>query len=388
LNDLIALALLLGVGRLLGEIVELLGFPSLLGEIFGGFLVLQIFTDITIHSFDVLADIGVILMLLMVGFDFDIKGLKNVKAGLLLAGLGFFTGLGASYFLLTNFLSFTASQALFYGLIFAGSSTPIGIRALAVVGKLNSRVGKFLVTTEIIEDFYNFIALAIIVGIFTQTSSNGFGGEFFTIASVFLKILVFFVLFVAMEKLIPKLFSRYSSKIHVDEGVFTISFIFVLILAYLAETLGLASITGAFFAGIVLSYVNFGRESFIRKASSFTRGIFVPFFFIWLGAQLAIPPVFTLSMISIPLVLVLIKFAANIFGGLIGKLKLRDSITIAISMLPRSGEQLVIIIIAVQLGIFTPNILNTFVMPSIIIASMLTIVVTPIILKRWVGAKR
>ncbi|MFH1450571.1 MAG: cation:proton antiporter, partial [archaeon] len=342
-NFLLSIILLLILAKVFGELFERLRLPALLGEIMAGVVLgTAILNWITPGSLENMALLGIILLLFLVGFNFSIEKMKQGgKTGFLLSLFGFLFVLIPAYFILKT-VGLGWVHAIFFALIMGGESTPNTIKTIVDLKRLRSKVSEIIISATVIEDFLFYSILAFTVAL---VGATGIVDYAFGLG----KIAIFFLLFIVMEFASPYII-RYSERMRSEEAQFAIGFVLILLLAYVADMLGFASVIGAFFAGIALAYSPYLKTgSFSPKIASFTYGVFAPLFFAWMGLQID-PSMFSLSWIVILLILVGLgaKLIGNMAGCMLGGNTLKQSIGVGVGMLTRGGEQLLILVIAAQ----------------------------------------
>lgn len=386
MNFLLSIVSLVILAKFFGELFERFGLPALLGELTAGMILgpalLGLITAETLANFALL---GIILLLFLVGFDFDLeKARANIKVAVLLPVLGFLFVLVPTYMIFKP-LGLGMVAAVFFTLIMGGESTPNTIKALIDLKKMRSKVTTYIISATVVEDFIFYTILAITAGMIGAES-------IFSYAISIGKVLLFFALFLLMEKAAPYII-KYSERMKTEEAQFTMAFVLILLLAFAAEYLGFASVTGAFFAGIALSYSPYLQTgSFTPKMNSFTYGVFAPLFFAWMGLQLTPETLVASGMVLTLMVMgIIAKLVGNMLGCMLAGVNWQESLGVSLGMTTRGGEQLLILVIAQQLGVFmvgTTDYLTSIVIPTTILTMLLTIFISPISLKmffKWYG---
>lgn len=346
-------AIILLATKLLGMATRRLGLPQVVGMILAGLLIgPALFSQMHIgfsgiinpseaemNVLDSFSQIGVIFILFSSGLETDFKELKRVgsaAAAIAVAGviipvllgtvgaLLFMGGLGeaANHAKLMN--------ALFIGAILSATSVGITVETLRELGKLNTRMGTTVLGAAIIDDVLGIIFLSII------TSISGGGSILVTLA----KAAGFFVLSCVVGLFLRKLFrwliQTYPHKRRTSIFAFVMCFLY----AYFAEKyFDIASITGAYMAGLMLSGLD--DTSFVdRKVIVSGYMIFTPMFFAHIGISADFSE-FKLAGLLFALVFVVLGIAGKIIGcGLTAKAfkySGRDSMTIGCGMIAR-GE--------------------------------------------------
>lgn len=377
MNFLLSILALVVLARVFGELFERLGIPSLLGELSAGILLgPAILGLIEVGPLANLAILGIILLLFLVGFNFNIDKLRERgKRGAVISILGFLFVLIPSYFIFKS-MGMSLINAIFFSLIMGGESTPNTIRALIDMKQIRSEVAATIISATVVEDIIFYTILALSAGLVGTATFGQYG---IAIGKVF----AFFLLFIVMERLSP-LVIKYSEKMRTDEAQFAVGFVLILFLSYFADVLGFAAVTGAFFAGIALSYSPYLKTgSFTPKMAALTYGVFAPLFFAWMGLQIT-PGAFAVSRTVVLLIGIglLGKFVGNWLGGVLTGLGAWRSVGAGIGLSARGGEQLLILVIAAQLGIFG-DFVSTILIPVTIVTMLLTIFISPLLLKMF-----
>lgn len=295
---LLIIPVILILAKVLGELCERIGIPSILGElstgillgpILGGILGSALFGKHTLldpHDpvFQLLAEMGIIMLLFVAGFEHvDIKGmLKYKKASLVLSTMGSFVLLiGVTLWGMS--MGYPLETSLILGIALSATSIGITVRSLIDTNQINSKPGRTILGTLVINDITILVILAIVVGVI----ATGSGNLVLDILKIIGGIGVFFGIFVAAEYLMPYIV-LYSVRLRVEEAQFTLVFVVVLLAAFLASTLGLSTMIGAFFAGIALSRSSIlETETFSQKISTISYGLFIPMFFVMAGANIS-----------------------------------------------------------------------------------------------------
>ncbi len=356
---LLYLAIILLSAKTLGIITRKLGLPQVVGMVIAGLLIgPAIFSQIDSIPFnglinpgeiemDVLqtfSQVGVVLILFSSGLETDTKELsKSGFAATLIALVGVLVPIGLGTLITGLFLGglhtlkdpANLMNALFVGCILSATSVGITVETLRELGKLKTRVGTTVLSAAIIDDVIGIIALSVI------TSLNGDG----SIGMTILKSIIFFILAIGLGYPIKYAFvwlcKRYPHTRRT--GIFALSTCFIY--AYVAEEFfGIASITGAFVAGIMLSGLK--DTDFVDK-KVLTNGymIFSPIFFAFIGISADFSE-FKPSDLLFGLVFVAVGIIGKIVGcGMIArccKYNLRDSTTIGCGMIARGEVALAI----------------------------------------------
>lgn len=352
-NILFDLAVILLATKCCGLITRHYGLPQVVGMIFAGLLIgpaiVSLFdwdfagvlnpTEAEMNVLKSFSQVGACLILFSSGLETKFEDLK--KSGLKATVIALFgvlipLGLGvlaASFFM--GGLSSLKDPALFHNALFVGcilTATSVGItvETLREMGKLNSSIGTVILSAAIIDDVIGIVCLSII------TSFQGGGNVWMTI----LKVLGFFGFAVVVGYLSRTVFIWLSAHRPHTRRTSIFAFALCFLISYYAEEyFGVAAITGAYMAGLMISGLK-DTEFVDRKALVSGYMIFTPIFFAYIGISADFSQ-FHWSVLLFALVFV----AFGILGKIIGcagiarccKYSAKDSMTIGYGMIAR-GE--------------------------------------------------
>ncbi len=400
------IAVILFLTKILGLNMRKLGLPSVLGCIIAGFVLgpaiwSKIIPENDIFPFkgDIIksfAEIGVLLVLFSAGLETNLSELKKmgVKATLIALGgvlvpliLG--TGVGFLFIYPKTHNVFTA---IFIGVIMCATSVGITVETLKELGKLKSEVGTIIVSAAIIDDVIGIIILTVFMSV--AGSGEGISSPVLSlinpsgnaIISV-LWMLVYFVLAIGGGFLISKLFN-YLTKKHPETHRLPIySLVICFIYSVVAEVVfGVADITGAYIAGVVLSTNHRTAEYVDKKVAVPSYMLFGPIFFAHIGMQITFTG-FTLDLVWLTLTFVIIAIASKIIGCSVTSRLLgydnKDSLRVGIGMIARGEVALVVAQKGISAGLMDGAQLTVVVM-LVLVSSVLA----PILLKALYREKK
>jgi len=253
--------------------------PIILGYVLAG-LVLSPLTPgphvHDVHTFQVMAEIGVILLMFSVGIEFSIPELLRVKWVALVGapiGISLMVGLGIGVGWL---LGWPILQGVAVGCIVSVASTMVLMRLLMDRGELSSESGRIMVTLSLVED----LAVVILTVVLPSLGSSN-GADFL---HVFLKVgkalLLLAPVILVGWKLIPRLLSGIEKNCN-DEISLLLALTICLVVAAITEEIGLSLALGAFVGGMLL-----GSSPYTHKLAAQTlplRDVFVALFFVTIG---------------------------------------------------------------------------------------------------------
>jgi len=323
------------------------------------------------------AEIGVIMLMFTAGIDTDIKELKSTGLqAFVVACMGVLVPLvmcGALYFFFyrMEFTAYNVLKSAFLGSVFSATSVGITVETLNEMGKIKTKTGTTLLSAALIDDIIGIVVLSVLTGL---SSNEG------SVLLVIVKILLFFVFVSVVGFIFFKLFQRVSQEHWHSRRVAIWALAFCLGMSYCAEALfGVADITGAFFAGLVLCNVAKARQFIAKKVTVASYIIFTPIFFASVGMKTDIK---TMNMNLVVFALLLIVFAviSKIIGCGIGAklsgMSSHQSLVVGIGMVARSEVALMV----AQKGI-NAGMIDSSILPAIILTVISSALITPILLK-------
>jgi Kef-type K+ transport system membrane component KefB len=392
---LLYLVLILLSAKLMGHLGVLLGQPSVLGELCAGILLgnlgllgFQGFEGIASDPFvDILARIGVVVLLFEVGLESTIRDILGVGlSSLLVAVLGVAAPFGLGWLVGIWLLPDASPYAhAFLGATLCATSVGITARVLQDIGKSQEKEARIILGAAVIDDVLGLIILASVSGIILA-AEGGKSPGFWPQASIALKAGVFLAGSLLLGALFtPKLFSA-AAKLRGPGVLVGISLAFCFLLAFLAGEAGLAPIVGAFAAGLILEPVHFQAfgernihhlEDAMRPLSEFLA----PVFFVQMGAKVDLRVFSSADTLWLAFALT----AAAIVGKQVCSLGVLEKginrWAVGFGMIPRGEVGLIFASIGAALVLGGERIIDATTYSAVIIMVLLTTLVTPPLLK-------
>ncbi len=373
------LAIIIVFAKLFGIIARKLRAPQVVGEIVAGLIIgpgvlgLVQQTDFLVQ----MAEIGVVLLMFSAGLETDLKELlKTGPIALLIACCGVLIPLVGGTLLYMGFYgsapwgSENFYKAVFIGVIMTATSVSITVESLREMGKLKGKVGTTILSAAIIDDVIGIIVLTFVIGFKSPDSNPG---------KVVLSTVLFFIFAFIVGTLFYKLFSFIDNKYPHTRRIPIMSLALCFFFAFAAEKFfGIADITGAYVAGIVLCSV---RDSkYIEEKMEVNSYIlFGPVFFASIGLKTNIENIDG-AILLFSLGFVIVALITKIIGcGLMARIcrfNNMDSLKIGVGMMTRGEVALIVAQKGLSVGLLTP-VYFTAVILLIIVSS----ISTPIILK-------
>ncbi|MDP3768277.1 MAG: cation:proton antiporter [Dehalococcoidia bacterium] len=398
----LALAVILLVAKLGGDLATRIGQPAVLGELvvgvvlgnlaLAGYTGFASFTDDA--SLDMLARIGVLILLFEVGLESTVAQMMKVGlSSLLVATLGvaapFALGWGVGAWLLPDHSAYVHA---FLGATLTATSVGITARVLRDLGRSQSTEARIILGAAVIDDVMGLVILAVVTGVIAA-ADTGAGIGVGQVGMIVGKAAVFLFGSLALGIAVsPRLF-KVASRLRARGVLLAVGLAFCFLLSWLASAIGLAPIVGAFAAGLILEDVHYkeftdrgehGLEELIHPISSFL----VPVFFVLMGMRtdlrsFAQPGVLGLAA-ALTVAAILGKQLCS--AGVIGKGI--DRLSVGIGMIPRGEVGLIFANIGIALVVQGERIIDQATFSAVVVMVIVTTMVTPPALKWSMGRKR
>jgi Kef-type K+ transport system membrane component KefB len=392
---LLALVILLPVAKCAGWLVEKLGQPAVLGELLAGMLLgnLRLVgldgleylkTDV---GLEILSGLGVILLLFEVGLDSSLADLLKVGlSSFIVATIGVVLPFGLGWLVSSSLL---AQHSLyvhaFIGATLCATSVGITARVLQDINKIKTREAKIILGAAVIDDVLGLVVLAIISGLIIGAST----GQNVTAAAIIwlvTKVAVFLVGSLALGIFFVPRIMRQLAKVESKGMLFTFALAFCFLLSYVATSIGLAAIVGAFAAGLILESVPFQEflpederspEDMLHPLSTFL----VPLFFLSMGLKIDLASLFRVEVIGLASALTLVAVIGKQACGLGVLEKGLDRLSIGLGMVPRGEVGLIFAGVGLTLNVAGERILDEAAFAAILVMVMITTLMTPPLLQ-------
>ena len=380
---LLLLAIILLSTKVLGLVTERIQLPQVLGALLAGIIlgptgfgVLQS-TDFLVKT----AEIGVIMLMFTAGIDTDMKELKatGVQAFVVaLLGVIFPIILCGGIYLIffPEQSSATAIlKASFMGAVFAATSVSITVETLNEMGKLKTKTGTVLLSAALIDDILGIIVLSFLSGFSTGESNP---------LEVMGHIVLFFIFVLVVGLVVRRLFGYIAEEHWHSRRVAVWALAFCLLMSYVAEVwFGVADITGAYFAGLILCNVTKARQFVAKKFTVTAYMVFTPVFFANIGMMTNMRNMNS-EILIFALLLIVAAVISKILGCGLGArlcgMSNHQSLVVGIGMVARSEVALMV----AQKGLDS-GLIPEVALPAIVLSIVASALVTPILLKIAVG---
>ena len=381
---LLDLALILLSTKVLGLVSRKFFMPQVVGALLAGLILGPGVLDVISQTdfINKTAEVGVIVLMYCAGMETDVQELKKSgKASVVIALMGVIIPLAGGYavamffnrpgLIETNAACSVFLQNIFIGVILTATSVSITVEALKELGKLKTRAGNAILGAAVIDDILGIIALTVITSLADSSVK---------VWVVLLKIAGFFVAVIAAGFLFYQFFTRWSRKS--EKGMrrhVIVSFVFCLLMAYMAEDFfGVADITGAYLAGVIIS-LTIKKDYIMSRFDTLSYLYLSPIFFASIGIKAALPKMsyaVVVFSVILTIVAILTKMAGCGLGAKLCRYDNDQALQIGVGMISRGEVALIVANKGEALGL-----MDQYLMGPIVIVVILTTIIAPILLK-------
>lgn len=403
LDVLYGLIVILMAAKLGGDLFERVKAPAVLGELVLGILIgnlhllgydgFEVFKhDITL---EILAEIGVVLLLFEVGLESTVKEMMKVGVvSFMVALFGVIAPFGLGWAVGVLFLPEESIYVhMFIGATLTATSVGITARVLKDIGKIKSREAKIILGAAVIDDIMGLVILAVVSGIITAVASGSTEGvSSGQVLWIISKAILFIVGAVVVGALLLPRFFNLGFRLKGKGVMLSFALLVCFLLSYVAGEIGLAPIVGAFAAGLILEEVHFtkfrerGEHSLTELIEPITIFL-VPIFFVRMGMMVDLSTFGDVSILGFAAILT----AVAILGKQVCSLAIFDKTTnrfaIGLGMIPRGEVGLIFAGIGAKLMLNGHPVIEAGTYSAVVIMVIITTLVTPPALvfsmKKW-----
>jgi len=396
LHFLIIVTVTLVLARVLGEICRKYKQAAIIGEIVAGIIlgptILGTFSPHLFHdiytsapkaygAFDGLANVGIILLMFIAGFEVDLKQIRRdgkQATAISLTGIifPFAIGFGAAWFFYERIFSQGSSNQFITSLFFG---TALSLTALSVITKilmdldiLKTKIGNLILTAAMIDDFLGWILFSIIIQMMHSGKGEG------SYIAVLLVVGFAAVMLTAGRWIVNKLLFAAHKNLKMGR-VITLGICLCFIGAIITEYLGVRGVFGAFLMGIAIGDSEYFSERHKLVLHQFTVNIIAPLFFASIGLRLNFVANFDLQVVAIIVAIAFIaKLLGTIIGGRISGMNKNESMAIAFGMNARGTQEIVLGLLALQVKIIDEKVFE-----GLVVMTMVSIIVSGPVMKHY-----
>lgn len=396
LEILLELIVILLAAKLGGDVLERFGQPAVLGELIIGMLIgnMHLFGVVTFETFkynptlEILAELGVIILLFEVGLESTVKemmkvGLTSFMVAIFGVVVPFFLGWGVALLFLPNESTLVH---IFIGATLTATSVGITARVLKDIGKIRTREAKIILGAAVIDDILGLVILAVVAGVITAANIGDGGVSSGAILWIIAKAVLFIVGAVVLGAFVLPQFFKLSFRLKV-KGVFLSACLLVCFgLSWVAGQVGLAPIVGAFAAGLILEEVQYKDfyergehpvEDLIAPIATFL----VPIFFVRMGMLVDLTTFVQMEILGFAAVMTIVAILGKQACSLAIFDKSLNRFAIGLGMIPRGEVGLIFAGIGASLMLKGEPVISTGTYSAVVIMVIITTLVTPPALK-------
>lgn len=347
-----------------GLVAWKLRLPLILGFVLGG-IVVSPFTPgphlSDLHTFEVFAEVGVVLLMFSVGVEFSIPELMRVKwVALVGAPIGILSIIGIAI-AAAKLAGWTLAEGIVIGATVSVASTMVMARLLRDAGKIDTTYGRVMIGVTLVEDLA-VICMTVVLPVFGKSGDGRFIDAGWTLGKALL--LLGPLVFLAM-KVIPRLLRRVKSTCN-QELFLLVAIAVCLGAAALAQAFGFSVALGAFLAGLSIS----GLEDLHDAHNQLVplRDTFVALFFVSLGTLIE-PRLLARSLPLLGVMLLLIvaaKFLVWVVVVILFRYSFKTAIAVAAGLTQIGELSFVVVQVARSSGIVGENLFSAAVAASLI----------------------
>jgi len=394
---LLALAALLGLARVLGEVARFFKQPSVLGEIAAGVILgPTLLGGLFPEAYEMLfpasgllrsAEEGFILisatlLLLVVGLDVDLSTVwRQGKTMALVSALGIVLPMtlgGAMGLTMPEFLGMgergaqaPVAFAVFVGIALSITALPVIAKVLMDLNLAKSDLGLLVISSAMLNDLVGWIGFAVVLALLPHTGDAA-GGSGFSVTETITYTLLFLAGMLTLGRLaahrvMPWVQAHWSW----PGGVLSFVFVMAMVCAAFTEHLGVHSIFGAFIAGVAIGDSHHLTERTRDTIHQFVTNIFAPIFFASIGLRIDFVEAFDYRIVLVVLgVAITGKLLGSYFGARLGKTSVRESWAVAFGMTCQGAVGIILGQLAFDAGLITEQLLVAIVVMALVTSLM------------------
>lgn len=381
---LIALLAIFAAAKLFGELAERIGQPAVLGEMIGGIVVgVSGLHLVDAHSpvLHLLAELGVLLLLFLIGLETDLQRLMSVggaSSAVAITGvvLPFAAGFGVG-----RWLNYPTTVAVFLGAALTATSVGITARVLSDLGHLKSDESQVILGAAVLDDILGLVLLTVVSAVAAGEKLTVLG-----VAKIFGLAFGFVAAAILIGSILAPRLIAIITRLRVRKALFFTSLMFAFGMAYLADVAGSALIIGAFAAGLVLARTDHGRD--IEHEIYDVAQFFIPIFFVSVGAAVdlkAINPfdATTRPFFVVGILLTVVAVAGKLLSGYAAFGRPLRKFVIGVGMVPRGEVGLIFAQIGLSAGLLSSGLYS-----SVALMVMITTFIAPPALRALLAKSR
>jgi Kef-type K+ transport system membrane component KefB/nucleotide-binding universal stress UspA family protein len=384
-----ALAILLLVGRGIGEIMQKIGQPAVMGQLLGGVLlgpsVLGLLWPAAAHALfpqtveqqsmiNAVSQLGILMLLLLTGMETDLRLVRRIgRAAVAVAAAGvalpFICGFALGQILPDSILPSPQSRfvtALFLATALSISSIKIVAMVVREMNFMRRDLGQIIVASAILEDSSGWIIIAISFGLASSGTVDLRSVSFAIIGT-----LLFLAVSLTVGRRVVFSLIRWTNDNFTSEfAVITVILLIMIVMALITYLIGVQTVLGAFVAGVLIGESPILTRHIDEQLRGLIAALFMPVFFglAGLSADLTILRDPNLLLLAAGLIVIASvgKFGGAFVGGKLGGLNRAESLALACAMNARGSTEVIVASIGLSAGVFSRNLYTLIVGMAVI----------------------
>ena len=386
---LLELALLILVGRLLGEAMQRIGQPAVIGQLLGGLLLgpsvfgalwpdaqHMIFPREPVQKamIDAVAQLGVLLLLLLAGMETDLRLVRKVgrpAAAISIAGIAlpFACGYALGELMPDSMLPDANRRmltSLFLGTALSISSVKIVAMVVREMNFTRRNLGQLILAAAVIDDTIGWLIIALTFSLASRGEVDAV-----SLTQSFVGTLAFLAIaFTAGRRIVFSMIRWANDNLRGEAPVISLIVLIMAALAMATHAIGVHTVLGAFVAGILVGGSPILTRSIDMQLRGLIAGLFMPVFFglAGLSADLTILKSPRLLLFTAGLVVIasIGKFAGAYVGGMFGRLSARESLALGCGMNARGSTEVIVASIGLSMGVLDQDLFTMIVTMAIV----------------------
>jgi Kef-type K+ transport system membrane component KefB/nucleotide-binding universal stress UspA family protein len=376
-------------GRLIGELMQRIGQPTVIGQLLAGIILGPsvlglLWPEVQQYIFppkpeqkamiDGIADIGVLMLLLLAGMETDLKLVRRIGraafsvsiAGILLPfAAGFLLGQFMPEHLLPN-----AGQRLMASLLLGTALSISSVKIVAMVVRemnfLRRNVGQIILASAVIDDTIGWIIIAVI---FSLASHGSLDAK--SLAQSIIGTVAFLAVSLTIGRPIVFHLIRWTNDTFKSElPVISLILVLMAAMALITQAIGVHTVLGAFVAGILVGESPIMTRHIDQQLRGLITALFAPIFFGLAGLTADLTVLRQPDLLMLTGVIILIatigKFAGAFVGGTLGGLRKAESLALACGMNARGSTEVIVATIGLSMGLLNQNLFTVIVAMAVI----------------------
>ncbi|HUL07003.1 MAG TPA: cation:proton antiporter, partial [Candidatus Acidoferrum sp.] len=385
----LALVVVVVVGRLLGELMQRVGQPAVMGQLLGGLLLgpsvfgalapewqhaLFAPSEAQKAMLDAVSQLGILMLLLLTGMETDLGLVRRVgraAASVSVAGvvLPFACGFALGQFLPADMLPHPEARlitSLFLGTALSISSVKIVAMVVREMNFMRRDLGQVLVASAVIDDTIGWIIIAMIFSVAAHGAL-----DLASVGQAVLGTLLFLALsFTVGRRLVVLLIRLANDHLVSSSAVVTVILLVMSVMALTTHLIGVHTVLGAFVAGVLVGESPILTRQIDERLRGLITSLFTPVFFGLAGLETDLTQLRTPELLLFTAGLIVVasfgKFAGALAGGAVGGLNQKESLALASGMNARGSTEVIIASIGLSIGVLSQNMFSMIVIMAIL----------------------